>query len=142
LGSLTKTGARPGLRAGYALGAPDLLARLAAARPPWPVGTLVLEAVRVCSAPAAVAEAVAAAAQTVRHREWMAHQLADLPGVWELEQISVRLWPGATPVQSLLTALLAWEAPLIARRCPLPLGTSLLVVARKAAKTVAAPKVA
>jgi 2-methylcitrate dehydratase PrpD len=31
---------------------------------------------------------------------------ADLGRVWELEQISVRLWPGATPVQALLTALL------------------------------------
>jgi histidinol-phosphate aminotransferase len=79
--SLTKTWALPGLRAGYALGAPDLLARLAAPRPPWPVGTLVLEAVRACSAPAAVAEAAAAAVQTVRHREWMIRQLADLPGV-------------------------------------------------------------
>jgi 2-methylcitrate dehydratase PrpD len=32
--------------------------------------------------------------------------LADLGRVWELEQVSVRLWPGATPVQALLTALL------------------------------------
>ncbi len=79
--SLTKTWALPGLRAGYALGAPDLLARLAARRPPWPVSTLVLEAVRACSAPTAVAEAAAVAAQTVRHREWMVRQLADLPGV-------------------------------------------------------------
>ncbi|MGH3774078.1 MAG: aminotransferase class I/II-fold pyridoxal phosphate-dependent enzyme, partial [Pseudonocardiaceae bacterium] len=79
--SLTKTWALPGLRAGYALGAPDLLAQLAAPRPPWPVSTLALEAVRVCSAPAAVAEAAAAAARTVRHREWMVRQLADLPGV-------------------------------------------------------------
>ncbi|HVE96083.1 MAG TPA: Rv2231c family pyridoxal phosphate-dependent protein CobC [Pseudonocardiaceae bacterium] len=79
--SLTKTWALPGLRAGYALGAPDLLARLAVPRPPWPVGTLVLEAVRACSTPAAVAEATAAATQTVQHREWMAQQLATLPGV-------------------------------------------------------------
>ena len=79
--SLTKTWALPGLRAGYALGAPDLLARLAVPRPPWPVGTLVLEAVRACSIPAAVAEAAAAATQTVRHREWMAQRLAALPGV-------------------------------------------------------------
>ncbi|MGB9279488.1 MAG: Rv2231c family pyridoxal phosphate-dependent protein CobC [Pseudonocardiaceae bacterium] len=79
--SLTKTWALPGLRAGYALGAPDLLARLAAPRPAWPVGTLVLEAVRACSTAVAVAEAAAAAAQTVRHREWMARRLADLPGV-------------------------------------------------------------
>jgi 2-methylcitrate dehydratase PrpD len=32
--------------------------------------------------------------------------VADLGRVWELEQISLRLWPGATPVQALLTALL------------------------------------
>ncbi|HEY6425410.1 MAG TPA: Rv2231c family pyridoxal phosphate-dependent protein CobC, partial [Pseudonocardiaceae bacterium] len=75
LRSLTKTWALPGLRAGYVLGSPDLLARLAVPRPPWPVGTLVLEAVRACSAPAAVAEAAAAAAQTGRHREWMARRL-------------------------------------------------------------------
>ncbi|MGH3778551.1 MAG: Rv2231c family pyridoxal phosphate-dependent protein CobC [Pseudonocardiaceae bacterium] len=81
LRSLTKTWALPGLRAGYALGAPDLLARLAAPRPPWPIGTLVLEAVRVCSAPVAVAEAAAAAVWTVRHREWMAQQLTALPGI-------------------------------------------------------------
>jgi histidinol-phosphate aminotransferase len=79
--SLTKTWALAGLRAGYALGAPDLLARLARPRPHWPVGTLVLEAVQACSAPAAVAEAAAAAAQTVRHREWMIRRLADLPAV-------------------------------------------------------------
>jgi histidinol-phosphate aminotransferase len=81
LRSLTKTWALPGLRAGYALGTPDLLARLAAPRPPWPVGALVLEAVQACSAPAAVAEAAAAAGQTVRHRQWMAQRLAALPGV-------------------------------------------------------------
>jgi histidinol-phosphate aminotransferase len=79
--SLTKTWALPGLRAGYALGAPDLLARLAAPRPPWPVGTLVLETVRACSTPAAVAEAAAAAVQAVQHRDWMVRQLAELPGV-------------------------------------------------------------
>jgi 2-methylcitrate dehydratase PrpD len=32
--------------------------------------------------------------------------VAGLGRNWELEQISVRLWPGATPVQALLTALL------------------------------------
>jgi histidinol-phosphate aminotransferase len=79
--SLTKTWALPGLRAGYALGAPDLLAQLAARRPSWPVSTLVLEAVQACSAPAALAEAAAAAAQSVRHREWMVRQLTELPGV-------------------------------------------------------------
>lgn len=79
--SLTKMWSLPGLRAGYALGAPELLARLASPRPPWPVGTLVLEAVRACSTPAAVAEAAAAANQITQHREWMVRQLAALPGV-------------------------------------------------------------
>ncbi|MGH3942992.1 MAG: Rv2231c family pyridoxal phosphate-dependent protein CobC [Pseudonocardiaceae bacterium] len=81
LRSLTKTWAIPGLRAGYALGAPGLLARLAAPRPPWPVSSLALEAVRACNEPAAVAEAQAAAARTAVHREWLAARLAELPGV-------------------------------------------------------------
>jgi 2-methylcitrate dehydratase PrpD len=38
-----------------------------------------------------------------------ARALRDLGREWELEQVSVRLWPGATPVQTLLTALLAGE---------------------------------
>jgi 2-methylcitrate dehydratase PrpD len=41
-----------------------------------------------------------------------ARALADLGRAWELEQISIRLWPGATPVQALLTALLASGPPL------------------------------
>ncbi|GAA5147723.1 Rv2231c family pyridoxal phosphate-dependent protein CobC [Pseudonocardia eucalypti] len=81
LRSLTKTWALPGLRAGYALGDPELLARLSAARPPWPVGTLVLEAVRACCEPAALAEAAAAAEELSAHRAWLAGALAELPGV-------------------------------------------------------------
>ena len=81
LRSLTKTWGLAGLRAGYALGAPDLLARLARPRPQWPVNSLVLEAVRVCSEPAAVAEAGRAAERLVAHRRWLADQLAALPGV-------------------------------------------------------------
>jgi 2-methylcitrate dehydratase PrpD len=38
--------------------------------------------------------------------------LKDLGLDWELEQISIRLWPGATPVQALLTALLTQEQKL------------------------------
>ena len=52
--SLTKTWALAGLRAGYALGDPALLARLARPRPPWPVSTLALEAVAACCAPEAL----------------------------------------------------------------------------------------
>jgi len=59
LRSLTKTWSLAGLRVGYALGAPDVLARLTATRPHWPLGTLQLAAVAACCAPGAVAEAAA-----------------------------------------------------------------------------------
>jgi histidinol-phosphate aminotransferase len=61
LRSLTKTWSLAGLRVGYALGAPDVLARLTATRPHWPLGTLQLEAIAACSTPEAVAEADAGA---------------------------------------------------------------------------------
>jgi histidinol-phosphate aminotransferase len=79
--SLTKTWALAGLRAGYALGASDVLGRLAAPRPPWPVSTLALEAVIACSAPAAVAEAERAARELERQRAEQAAALAAVPGV-------------------------------------------------------------
>ncbi|MGH3552616.1 MAG: Rv2231c family pyridoxal phosphate-dependent protein CobC [Mycobacterium sp.] len=61
LRSLTKTWSLAGLRVGYALGAPDVLARLTARRAHWPVGTLQLTAIAACCAPDAVAEAGAGA---------------------------------------------------------------------------------
>jgi histidinol-phosphate aminotransferase len=81
LRSLTKTWALPGLRAGYALGEPGLLARLGAGRPPWPVGALGLEAVRACCQPAAVAEAERAAEALVADRRWLLDALGQVPGV-------------------------------------------------------------
>jgi histidinol-phosphate aminotransferase len=79
--SLTKMWALPGLRAGYVLGAPDLLARLAAHRPQWPVGTLALEAFRACSEPHAVAEVERAAAEFATNRADLIRALNELPGV-------------------------------------------------------------
>jgi histidinol-phosphate aminotransferase len=79
--SLTKTWSLAGLRAGYALGAPDVLARLAAPRPPWPVSTLALEAVIACSAAEAVAEADEVARALVARRSEQAAALAAVPGV-------------------------------------------------------------
>ncbi|GAA1838240.1 Rv2231c family pyridoxal phosphate-dependent protein CobC [Pseudonocardia ailaonensis] len=87
--SLTKTWALAGLRAGYTLGDPALLARLAAPRPHWPVGTLGLEAVIACSEPHAVAEAAALAERLAAHRAHLATALAALPGV--------RVQPGVAP---------------------------------------------
>lgn len=85
LRSLTKTWALPGLRAGYAIGAPGLLARLAANRPQWPVSSLVLTAVAACGEPHAIAEAEAAAVEIAVHRDHLAAELAKLPGI-ELAQ--------------------------------------------------------
>ncbi|MCP2168161.1 Rv2231c family pyridoxal phosphate-dependent protein CobC [Goodfellowiella coeruleoviolacea] len=81
LRSLTKTWALPGLRAGYALGDPALLARLTRHRPPWPVGTLTLEAVLACSQPAALAHAAELADQAVAHRAELLAALATVPGL-------------------------------------------------------------
>lgn len=71
LRSLTKTWALAGLRAGYALGAPEVLARLTARRAHWPVGTLQLAAIAACCTPRAVAEAAAGADRLARMREQM-----------------------------------------------------------------------
>lgn len=79
--SLTKTWALAGLRAGYVLGAPELLARLAARRPPWPVSTPALEAVIACCEPSAVAEARAVAERLVARRAEQVAALAAVDGV-------------------------------------------------------------
>jgi histidinol-phosphate aminotransferase len=81
LRSLTKTWGLAGLRAGYALGDPDLLARIGRNRPHWPLSTLVLEAIAACSAPDAVVEAQRAAEETMEHSAALAVGLAELPGV-------------------------------------------------------------
>nr|WP_232064890.1 Rv2231c family pyridoxal phosphate-dependent protein CobC [Mycobacterium cookii] len=76
LRSLTKTWSLAGLRVGYALGAPDVLARLTATRPHWPLGTLQLAAVAACCAPGAVADAAADA------RRLAVLRTAMLSGLW------------------------------------------------------------
>ncbi|HEX4221545.1 MAG TPA: Rv2231c family pyridoxal phosphate-dependent protein CobC [Pseudonocardiaceae bacterium] len=81
LRSLTKTWALPGLRAGYAIAAPDLLARLSTNRPQWPVGSLVLTAVTACCEPESVAEAEAAASEIAAHRDHLMAELIRLPGI-------------------------------------------------------------
>ncbi|WP_264051721.1 MULTISPECIES: Rv2231c family pyridoxal phosphate-dependent protein CobC [Mycolicibacterium] len=78
LRSLTKTWALAGLRVGYALGAPELLARLTARRAHWPLGTLQLEAIAAANAPEAVAEAEAGARRLAGLRAEMATALRAL----------------------------------------------------------------
>ncbi|MFE3022642.1 Rv2231c family pyridoxal phosphate-dependent protein CobC [Nocardia tengchongensis] len=76
--SLTKTWALAGLRCGYVLGAPEVLARLNHGRPHWPLGTLQLEAIAAVSEPAAVAEAQRKAEAIAADRTAM------IPRLWEL----------------------------------------------------------
>jgi histidinol-phosphate aminotransferase len=71
LRSLTKTWSLAGLRVGYALAAPDVLARLTASRPHWPLGTLQLTAVAACCAREAVAEAAVGARRMAAMRAEM-----------------------------------------------------------------------
>jgi histidinol-phosphate/aromatic aminotransferase/cobyric acid decarboxylase-like protein len=75
--SLTKTWGLAGLRVGYALGPADLVARLAAAQPHWPVSTPALAALTACLTAAARAEAEAAAAQLAAHRDALLAALPD-----------------------------------------------------------------
>lgn len=75
LRSLTKTFSIAGLRAGYALGDPELLATLHDDRPQWPAGTLTLEAVRACSEPWAVSEAADQARQLDADRAYLERRL-------------------------------------------------------------------
>ncbi|BBZ13383.1 Rv2231c family pyridoxal phosphate-dependent protein CobC [Mycobacterium branderi] len=78
LRSLTKSWSLAGLRVGYALGAPDVLARLGCSRPHWPLGTLQLTAIAACCAPDAVADAAAGAEQLGALRAEMVAGLASL----------------------------------------------------------------
>lgn len=76
LRSLTKTWALAGLRVGYALGAPDLLARLTSRRAHWPLGTLQLRAIDVCCSASAVDAMAADAVALAALRDEMAAGLA------------------------------------------------------------------
>ncbi len=71
LRSLTKTWSLAGLRVGYALGSPDVLARLTTQRAHWAVGTLQLAAIAACCAAEAVAEAAAGAVRLAALRAEM-----------------------------------------------------------------------
>ncbi|MEV0701350.1 Rv2231c family pyridoxal phosphate-dependent protein CobC [Saccharopolyspora sp. NPDC050389] len=79
--SLTKMWGLPGLRAGYALGEPELLRRLSRYRPHWPVNALVLEAMIACCEPAALAESGQAAAEFEEHRDGLVAELDGIPGL-------------------------------------------------------------
>ncbi|OFE17852.1 aminotransferase [Humibacillus sp. DSM 29435] len=78
LRSLTKTWGLAGLRAGYVVGDPDLIAALGAAQPPWSVSTPALAAMVATATPAAVAEAQAAAGRFDSWRTELEFGLAEV----------------------------------------------------------------
>lgn len=88
LRSLTKTWSLAGLRIGYLLGDPGVLARLSAHRPHWPLGTLQLEAIAACCEPDAVAAAEAEAERLAVTRSAM---------VTALKRLGLDVVEGAAP---------------------------------------------
>ena len=76
--SLTKTWALAGLRVGYLLAPPDLVARLRDAQPVWAVSSLALVALDTCLARGPVATARRAAAELAEQREALERGLTDV----------------------------------------------------------------
>ncbi|GAB3657619.1 Rv2231c family pyridoxal phosphate-dependent protein CobC [Glycomyces tarimensis] len=83
--SLTKLWGIAGLRVGYLLADAATIARLDAARQPWPVSSLALAAIEACAA--AEDERAERARRVDRERETLLQALDDLPGL--------RAWPAA-----------------------------------------------
>jgi histidinol-phosphate aminotransferase len=79
--SLTKTWGLAGLRAGYALAAPDVVARLASGQPPWPVSAPAIAAAIATTSAEAIDEAADWASQLARDRSHLMARLGDLPSV-------------------------------------------------------------
>ncbi|HUQ56540.1 Rv2231c family pyridoxal phosphate-dependent protein CobC [Lentzea sp.] len=78
LRSLTKTWGLAGLRAGYFLGDPETLRRLAHGRPHWPVGSLTLEAITACCEPSALRASERFAMEAAEHAACAVAELGDL----------------------------------------------------------------
>jgi cobyrinic acid a,c-diamide synthase len=85
--SLTKHWSVPGVRAGYLLAAPDVVAELRRGQVPWSVSTTAAAAIRACSTPAAAAEAARRADTIVSWR----HLLID-----GLEALGLRHVPSSS----------------------------------------------
>ncbi|MGH3713556.1 MAG: Rv2231c family pyridoxal phosphate-dependent protein CobC, partial [Micromonosporaceae bacterium] len=79
--SLTKTWGLAGLRIGYLLGPPDLIAGCAAVAPLWPVSTPALAAATACASPVAVAAEREIADGLTGDRAYLVDRLRSLPGV-------------------------------------------------------------
>ena len=75
--SLTKTWSLAGVRAGYVVGDPKLIAQLAAVQPPWSVSTPAADAMIACSSDTALAEADAWARALLAPRQQLLAQLRE-----------------------------------------------------------------
>lgn len=76
--SLTKHWGIPGVRAGYVVGDPAVVAGLARAQTPWSVGTTAAAAVEACLTPAALDEAHRRACEIEEWRKHLEHGLSEL----------------------------------------------------------------
>jgi histidinol-phosphate aminotransferase len=79
--SLTKTWGLAGLRIGYVLAAPDVVAALGVHQPLWPVATPALAAAVACSSPGAVEVEREIAAEVAADRDHMLAALSKIDGV-------------------------------------------------------------
>ena len=77
LRSLTKTWGLAGLRAGYAVGDPDVIDQLKAQQPPWSVSTPALAAIAACLTDKAREIADAAAEEIGGQRDYLLERLAE-----------------------------------------------------------------
>ena len=78
LRSLTKTWGLAGLRAGYVIGDPKLIAALRRQQPPWSVSTPALAAIVACLTPNARSLAAEAAEEIAGRRAYLIERLADV----------------------------------------------------------------
>ena len=78
LRSLTKTWGLAGLRAGYVIGDPTLIAAMRSQQPPWSVSTPALAAIIGCLTAEARVLAAAAAHEIAGQRAYLVEQLADV----------------------------------------------------------------
>lgn len=79
--SLTKTWGLAGLRIGYVLAAPEILAALARHQPLWPVSTPALAAAVACASPRAVVAERQIATDLIADRAHLTSRLATIDGV-------------------------------------------------------------
>ncbi|WP_343245890.1 Rv2231c family pyridoxal phosphate-dependent protein CobC [Streptomyces sp. SID5785] len=108
LRSLTKTWGLAGLRIGYVVAAPEIVAELARAQPLWPVSSPALVAAQACVSEHGVREAAAAARGAAADREYLVGRLRELTsagvsvvGPAEGPFVLVRV-PGAAAVREAL----------------------------------------